>query len=262
MPFVNTGDIALHYEAVGAGAPLVFLHGLGSSGRDWAPQVHAFRSRYRVVTLDLRGHGRSGKPPGPYTVPMMAADVAGALRALAVAPAHVVGLSMGGMVGFQLAVDAPDVVRTLTVVNSAPSLRLDTWRRRLLYAQRRLLVRCFGMRRMGRWLAARLFPGAAHAALRETFEARWAENDRRAYLAAMRALAGWDAEPHLPALRLPVLVVAADADYTPVSEKRAYAARIPGAEVAVVAEARHALPAERPEAFNAVLSAFLGRHGG
>jgi len=83
----------LYYEVTGKGQPLAFIHGLGDSTQTWEKQVAFFSSTYKVVTFDVRGHGRSDKPAGPYSIPLFAEDTAGLLRSLQLAPAHVVGLS-------------------------------------------------------------------------------------------------------------------------------------------------------------------------
>ncbi|RME51032.1 MAG: alpha/beta fold hydrolase [Caldilineae bacterium] len=257
MPRISVGDIHLYYEERGTGEPLLFLHGLGSSTRDWALQVDAFAGRYRVITVDARGHGQSDKPPGPYSIPQMTADVVGLLERLDVPPAHVVGLSMGGMMAFQLAVDAPERVKSLTIVNSGPALIPRTVREKMQIWSRELIVRLLGMRKMGEVLANRLLPGAEHAGLRQTFIERWAENDKRAYLASFRALVGWSVADRLGAIRCPVLVIAAEHDYTPVAVKEAYVAQMPDARLVVIPHSRHATPVERPDAFNEALAAFL-----
>ncbi len=120
MPTTLSNGIKLYYEVNGTGQPLVLIHGLGSSTRDWEVQVREFSKTYQVVAFDLRGHGRSDKPAGPYTIPLFAADTAGLLKALGIQSAHIVGISLGGSVAFQFAVDCPAMVKTLTIVNSAP----------------------------------------------------------------------------------------------------------------------------------------------
>jgi len=125
MHLIDCDGVNLYYEEQGSGPPLLFIHGLGSSARDWDQQIPEFSSRgYRVIAFDLRGHGQSDKPPGPYTLPLFAADTAALLERLGVDPAnpaHVVGVSLGGGVAFQLAIDRPALVKTLTIVNSAPA---------------------------------------------------------------------------------------------------------------------------------------------
>ena len=262
MPTIHVNDISLYYEIHGDGQPLLFIHGLGSSTRDWEPQVAQFSLGYKVITFDLRGHGQSDKPRGPYSMALFAADTAGLLKALWVESAHVVGLSLGGGVAFQLAIDAPALVKTMVIVNSAPEMVVRTLKDRVAIWQRFAIVRVLGMRGMGKALSKRLFPQETpeHAALRATFAERWAENDQRAYQASMRAMIGWSVTDKLGAIRCPTLVVSADQDYTPVALKESYTKRILNGELAVISDAHHATPAERPQEFNAVLGKFLAKH--
>ena len=106
-----------------------------------------------------------------------------------------------------------------------------------------------------------LFPYPEQADLRELFVQRWAENDKRAYRESLRAIVNWDVEKHISEIRCPVLVVASDQDYMPLEEKKIYAAKIPNAKLVVIENARHAVTAERPEQFNAVLMKFLADLG-
>lgn len=259
MPHLTLNHTSIYYESTGQGDPLLLIHGLGSSGRDWELQIPHFAERYQVITVDIRGHGQSGKPPGPYSVHQFAEDVAALLEALAIAPAHVVGISMGGMIAFQLAVNHPALVRTLTIVNSGPELVVRTWRDRVQVWQRFAIVRLLGMRKMGEVLSKRLLPRDTddEAEKRRIFVERWAENDPRAYRDAMSALIGWSVSDQLHTLTMPILVVAADQDYTPVAAKEAYITHLPTARLVVVPDSHHALPVEQPDAFNRVLAAFL-----
>ncbi|WP_347258717.1 alpha/beta hydrolase [Methylocaldum sp.] len=260
MPRLQIRGAELHYESLGHGPPLLFIHGLGSSTRDWEAQLAYFSPRFHVVTFDLRGHGRSDKPPGPYSILGFAADTAELIRLLSLGPTHVVGLSMGGMIAFQLAISAPELVQSLVIVNSGPEFILRTLRARLQIVQRKLIVRLLGMRQMGKVLGKRLFPEPEQAELRQLFIDRWAENDPRAYLDALRALIGWTVADHLDAIHCPALVITSDQDYTPIAVKETYVARMPQAELAIIRDARHMLPLERPDAFNQVLMEFLLKH--
>ena len=180
---------------------------------------------------------------------------------LKLAPVHVIGLSMGGMIAFQLAVDRPDLLRSLVIVNSGPAMILRTWKEKLGIMQRRLIVRWMGMRKMGEVLSTRLLPRPEHEAERRTFVERWARNDPRAYLAALNALVGWSVQPSLSRITLPTLVVGADKDYTSVEFKKAYTSLIPTARLAVIPDSYHMMPVERPEAFHAELLPFLAGVG-
>jgi len=261
MPTLTTNQIKMHYETTGQGPALVFIHGLGSSTRDWEFQTPVFAKDYRVITFDLRGHGQSDKPAGPYAMKLFAADLAGLLAGLDIPSAHIVGISLGGAVALQFALDDAALVKTLTVVNSAPSLG-GTLEQAQQEIERRVgVVQQFGMRAMGQALAPNLFPAPEQAALRDTFIERWAGNDPAAYIEATRSMLGWDVTGQLGAIRCPTLILAADQDYTPVALKEVYVKLLPQARLAVIANAHHAVPLERPQEFNTVLAAFLDRAG-
>jgi 3-oxoadipate enol-lactonase len=259
MPKVRVNDIDLYYEISGQGQPVLLIHGLGSSTRDWEYQTTAFSALYRVAALDVRGHGQSDKPPGPYSIPLFTSDTAELIRSLDLGSAHIVGISMGGMIAFQLAIDTPDLVQSLVIVNSGPELIVRSLRDRLNVLQRSLLVRIFGMRKIGEFLSSRLFPKPEQEPLREMFIERWAENDRRAYSESFRGIIGWSISDLLNTIMCPTLVVASDEDYTPVSLKEAYVERLPRGELVVIEDARHAVTAERPEDFNKVVLDFLAK---
>lgn len=261
MPTVTLGGLKVFYEMRGQGEPVLFIHGLGSSTEDWDPQVDALQRSYRVITYDVRGHGQTEKPAGPYSVKQFAEDAARLIEHLRLAPVHVIGLSMGGMIAFQLAVDRPDLLRSLVIVNSGPAMILRTWKEKLGIMQRRLIVRLMGMRKMGEVLSTRLLPAPEHEAERKIFVERWARNDPRAYLSALNALVGWSVQPKLPGITIPTLVVTADKDYTPVALKQAYTALMPKARLAVIADSYHMMPVEKPEAFHAELLPFLASVG-
>ena len=161
---------------------------------------------------------------------------------------------------------APDLVRSLMIINSGPEAPAQTLRERLrlvgVYLRRVATVRLRGMRSLGETLGGQLLPEPGQAALRRTFIERWAENDPRAYLAALGAIGGWSVRQRLPALRCPTLVVSADTDYTPDAYKATYCAMIPYGELAVIAGSRHLTPIDRPDALNATILRFLGKQGG
>jgi pimeloyl-ACP methyl ester carboxylesterase len=260
MPFCSIDGTRLYYTERGVGTPLLFVHGLGSSGRDWAAQIDHFADHYRVLRLDLRGHGRSERGEGPYSIAQFARDVAVLLRKRDAVPAHVAGLSMGGMVTLELAAGAPQLTRSLIVVNSVADMRLHSWHNVWVYVSRRAAVQVLGMRRVGQLLARKLFVKPSQEDLRRKFVRRWAQNDKQAYLWSMDAIMRWSVADRLAQIDVPTLFVSSDEDYTPVSTKRHIVDQMPNAELAVVDDARHALPVERPDEFNTILDDFLA-HG-
>ena len=120
MPVVDRGGWELHYETHGRGDEVIVLtHGLASSGATWSAQVATLAASHRVVTWDLRAHGRSGFPPGPCTVGALAADLAAVVRATADGPVHALGHSAGGVVTMRFGIDHPALTRSLILVGTA-----------------------------------------------------------------------------------------------------------------------------------------------
>jgi pimeloyl-ACP methyl ester carboxylesterase len=261
MPKIHVGDINLYYEIIGQGEPVLFIHGLGSSTRDWEMQVEPFSKTYQVVVYDVRGHGVSDKPSGPYSIPLFAKDAIELIKALDIAPVHVVGISMGGMIGFQLAADAPELIKSLVVVNCGPGMIVKTFKHRIQLFQRQFIVRIMGMQKMGEVLSKRLFPKAGQEEIREIFVERWAENDPRAYRESLKAIVGWTVMDRLDKIGCPVLVIAAVEDYTTVETKVRYVKKLHRGELVVIEDSRHATTADQPEAFNQVVMEFLKKQG-
>jgi len=257
MPILHVNGIDMHYEKIGEGQPVLLIHGLGSSSHDWEMQVPDFSKQYQVVTFDLRGHGQTQKPPGPYAMSLFAKDTAELVRSLGVAPVHIVGISLGGMIAFQLAVDYPESVKSLVIVNAGPEVMVRTMKDRWQVFFRFALVYVLGMRKMGEVLSKRLFPKEEQASLRELFVERWANNDRLAYLNTLRAIVGWSVADQIHAIETLTLVVSADSDYTPVTTKEAFVAKMPQAKLIVVENSRHATPVDSPEKFNKLVLSFL-----
>lgn len=258
MPYFDNEGCQLHYEDYGHGQPLLLVHGLGSSTRDWEYQIPVLARHYRVIALDVRGHGRSDKPRGAYRIADFANDVAALIEFLQLPPVHLVGISMGGMIGFQLGVDRPELLRSLTIVNSGPEVKARSARDWLEIGKRWTLSRLLSLETIAKALAKLLFPKPEQADLRRKVEDRWPQNDKRAYLASLDAIIGWGVRERLPRITCPTLVISADRDYTPVERKREYVAEMPNARLLVIENSRHATPLDQPERFNSALLAFLG----
>ena len=118
MPLVSLDHIELHYESEGQGETVVCIHGLGSSGADWAFQVPALREHFQVITPDLRGAGLSGKPSGPYSIEEFAADLWKLVDHLHVERCHLVGFSLGGAVALEMALQRPESAQRLMMINA------------------------------------------------------------------------------------------------------------------------------------------------
>jgi len=175
MAYFEHEGCNLHYEEYGHGDPLLLVHGLGSSTLDWEMQIPALAAHYRVIVPDVRGHGRSDKPRERYSIAGFSADIVALIEHLKLGPVHYAGLSMGGMIGFQLAVDQPRMLKSLTIVNSAPEVKVrsrdDYWQ----WFKRWSLMRLLSLATIGKALGAKLFPKPEQADLRQKMAERWAK---------------------------------------------------------------------------------------
>jgi pimeloyl-ACP methyl ester carboxylesterase len=213
---------------------------------------------YRVILVDLPGHGRSALPAGRLSVDRMAGEVDALLAHLGEGPVHVVGLSLGACVGLALALRAPARVRSLTLVNGFARLRPGDGRGALRLALRALLLATAPMSAVAELVARTLFPRPEQSALRQAAVVSLARTSRRAYAAAAAAIAGFDARASLADIRCPTMVIAGIEDRTVgIDTKDALAHAIAGARLVLVPGSGHVTNADQPLAFNAVLKEFL-----
>jgi 3-oxoadipate enol-lactonase len=257
MPEIQVPGVRLHVEEQGSGTAVLLLHGLGSSGAEWEQVAPQLAKRYRVIAPDCRGHGRSERPAGPYPVAQHGADLAALCDQMGVRAAHVVGLSMGGMIAFELAVKRPDLVRSAVIINSGPDMVPRTLQLKLAFATRIVLHRLLGQKRWSRMLARKLFPAPEQASVRERVEAQFASNPPDAYARATRGLIGWSVIDRIGEIDAPALIVSSERDYTPLALKQAYAAKMKRARVVELKSSGHAADLERPEELRAMIEEFL-----
>ena len=253
---------ALHYrdENPAGQRAVVLLHGLGATAASWELQVPALTAAgWRVLAPDAPGFGRSDPfPRGPVTIERTSRLLAAWLCKVASPPLAVVGISLGGTHALALALDHPELVTRLVLVNTFARLRpraLSVW---FYYALRLLLVHTVGLEAQGRAVAERIFPHLEQADLRRQLVAEIVQADPAAYRATMRALARFDVSGRLPLLSVPTLVVTARADSTvPPAVQAELRATLPAARQVVIPEAGHAVSVDHPAAFNAHLLEFL-----
>ncbi|MBB6170916.1 3-oxoadipate enol-lactonase [Nocardiopsis mwathae] len=247
-------SVDVHATADGpADAPVVVLSGsLGSTLEMWEPQVAALAERFRVVRYDIRGHGRSPVPDGPYSMADLGGDVLRLLDRLGADRACFAGLSIGGMTGLWLAAHAPERVDRLAVLCTSALLGpADSW------AQRAATVRERGAGAVaeavvGRWFTpgfARREPGVA-----ERMRAMVASTPAEGYAGCCTAIGRMDLRADLAAITAPTLVVAgADDPATPPEHAERIAAGITGARLRVLADAAHLASWEQADEVNGLL---------
>lgn len=259
MPEVIVNDITVHFERTGSGPPLLLLHGLGSSSDDWEYQVRDLSEDHLLILPDFRGHGQSSKPQGPYSIEELASDIAALEDGLGLGPAPVVGISLGGMVGFQLAADRPDLVDRLIAVNALPAFETKRVSQRIQVAIRKVITKRLTMDKIGDVISKRLLPEDDMADKRATMVERWARNDKPAYQASFDAILAWEGVADAMATtEVPITVISSELDYIGVEDKQPYIDAMPTANMVVIEGAHHGVPFEYPERFNQTLIEVLG----
>ncbi len=267
MPRVRVGDIEMFYVEAGAGEPLVLIMGFGGDHTAWAFQMPVFAQRYRVIAVDNRGAGQSDQPDAPYSTAQMAADTAGVMNALGIARAHVLGVSMGGMIAQELALGHPERVRSLQL--HCTYARPDAYTRQLLTTwrvERETLPREVFVRASFFWLFARGTYDTRQPfveAIVATALANPYPQSLTGWLGQAQACVTHDALDRLAQIRVPTLVSVADEDIlVPPRFSHDIAARIPGATLRTIPDAGHVYFWERPDAFNTMCLDFLDSASG
>jgi 3-oxoadipate enol-lactonase len=263
MPHVRVGEVELYYELIdctepwrSGPPPVVLLHGLGTDRRVWLYQVPAFCGRVPVILLDLRGHGRSSAPAGEWTIADMASDVVRLLRHLGAERAHLVGLSMGGMVAQQLALDYPYATASLVLADTVcgiPAAGAEAAREALRFIEGQPMAEVAKAR------ITTAFTDAVDPIMRGHLIETVALNDKAAYERAARAAFGFSVCGRLGEIAAPALVLVGEGDRTfPLAWMEEPAARIRGARLVRIAGAGHISNMERPQEFNRAVLEFLG----
>jgi 3-oxoadipate enol-lactonase len=250
--------VDVHHDALGPrDAPVVVLsNSLGSTPAMWDGQVRALSRHLRVVRYDHRGHGDSPVPPGPYELADLGADVLALLDRLGLERVHWCGLSLGGMVGMWLAINAPERIDRLVLCCSSARLGPPE-----MWAERAATVREHGVEAIadagiGRWLTPEFIEHRPEATAQ--VRAMLAATPAEGYAACCGAIERMDLLPDLGAIRAPTLVIAAaDDPATPPEHGEAIAERVPGARLVIVDGARHLATVEQPRAMTDLIAGHL-----
>jgi pimeloyl-ACP methyl ester carboxylesterase len=260
MPTINLTTHQLHFLDTGSGRPLILLHGLGSRADHWQPQIDTLSQHYRVICPDSRGHGQSTTAAAPYQIAALATDVLALMEHLSLDAADIIGYSLGGMVGFELAINYPQRINSLTVINSGPHVPSDNWFFKVMFWQRFLMIRFMSMEKLGKVVAKKLFPKPQQKKDFQDYVDSMKITSKCAYRATLKAFKGWSVLNQVNTIHQPALVVTGDQDYTPVAAKRYYAGLMPNARMEVIANSTHATPIDQPAELNRLLLKFLAEH--
>lgn len=254
--------MTLHHVVDGPeGAPaLVLSSSLGTTLAMWEPQIAQLAGRFRIVRYDRRGHGRSPVVAGAATIDDLGGDLLELLDKLGLERVSFCGLSLGGLEGMWLAVNAPERVDLLALCCTAPAFAP-----RQGWIDRAAAVRAGGVEAIAKAVLARWFRPSFHDTNPDVvahFRSMLVETPRDGYAACCDALADVDLTPRLAEIGSPTLVVTGSDDpvVTP-AQGDALAAAIPDAVHAVVEDAAHIANVEQPTAFTAAILRHLARKG-
>jgi 3-oxoadipate enol-lactonase len=269
MPFAHNHGTKIYWDEQGTGAPVLLIMGLGYPSAMWHRMRPALSASYRTIALDNRGAGQSDVPPGPYSIALMASDAAAVLDAVGVPSAHVFGVSMGGMIAQEFALQYPGRVQSLilgcTAAGGPNAQRAEPAAIELLKART--------------WMSREEAAEAAIPFIYDTATPRHLIDEDIAqrhpwptspagYLAQLQAILAWESFSRLPQITAPTLVIHGRADrLVPPGNGELIAARIPGGQLVLIERASHLFSTDQPEAAEKAIFEFLaaqpvGAHAG
>ncbi len=257
-------SIALAYDDQGKGVPFVFLHAFPLSRRMWDPQMAALSPRFRVITVDLRGHGESDAPLWLYTLDQAADDVAALLDHLSIGKAVFVGLSMGGYICFAFYRRFASRVQALVLADTragadTPEGKAGRFQMaQTAYRQGPAAIADLMIPKLLSPRTVQTKPDLVHR-VRAMIEG----NQISGIAGDLMAMAERpDSVPMLPTIACPALVLVGQEDLTtPPSESRLISQRIPGARLEIIPEAGHLSNLEQPDRFNRMVEEFVAGLG-
>jgi 3-oxoadipate enol-lactonase len=262
VPTVRVRDIDVYYDRQGNGPPLLLIMGLGAHSGAWAPNLPGLVEKVETIRFDNRGAGRTSAPDEPYSIRGMAEDTAAFMDAIGLDRAHVLGVSMGGMIAQELAINAPERVDRLVIACSRA--RAGELRRTVAVAQRALweagIPRAAIRAIQQPWGSTpqvvqdeSLALAALELAARDPFPI-----EAHAYLRQLDATMDHDTLDRLDRIAAPTLVlVGAEDVLTPPAESIEVAERVPGSRLRILPRGGHGFSAEYPHLFNRAVLDFI-----
>jgi pimeloyl-ACP methyl ester carboxylesterase len=262
MPTASVNGINLYYETHGTGEPLLLIMGLGANATAWEQQIPAFREEFQVIAFDNRGSGRSDKPPPPYSMQELAEDARGLLDQLGIESAHVFGMSMGGMIAQELALQHPERVRALVLggtmaggpnaVMAGPGL-IQQWLSMASMPLQQAIE--FGLTFL---YSDEFLSRNREALVRRALELAHLMAPPHALRGQVMAIMGFNAYDRLDQIDKPTLILTGTDDkIVPAKNSRVLAQRIPAARLVEFPGVGHGFLVEKAAQTNATVLAFL-----
>jgi 3-oxoadipate enol-lactonase len=258
MPFVENQGSKIYWDQQGAGEPLLLIMGLSYPSYMWHRSRPVLSKRYRTIAFDNRGIGQSDVPPGAYSMALMASDAAAVLDAAGVPSAHLFGVSMGGMIAQEFALQYSERVLSLILgctasggphaVQAEPAAIQTLMRRDLTPEESKEAIIPFiydpatPRERIDEDMAIRM---------------RWYPTPQ-GYGSQLQGIIGWEAYSRISQITAPTLVIHGETDrLIPPANAKLIAARIPGARLVLIPHASHVFETDQPAAAHQAILAFL-----
>jgi 3-oxoadipate enol-lactonase len=263
MPYVENQGAKIYWDEQGSGEPLLLIMGLSYPSYMWHRSRPVLSDRYRTIALDNRGVGQSDVPPGVYSIALMASDAAAVLDAAGVENAHVFGVSMGGMIAQEFALQYPGRVRSLILgctaaggphaVQAEPAALQTLMRRDLTPEESKEAIIPFiygdatPRERIDEDMAIRM---------------EWYPSPR-GYEGQLQGIFGWEAYSRIAQITAPTLVIHGETDQLiPPANSRLIAERIPGAKLVLIPHASHIFETDQPDRAHQAIVEFLAAQCG
>ncbi|MFA6074285.1 MAG: alpha/beta fold hydrolase [Negativicutes bacterium] len=255
MSVMQINGVRMNYIDEGTGAGIIFVHGLGESALSWRNQTDYFKAKYRVIAMDLRGHGASRGGEAEITMEQFAADIIALLDALMIDKAHFVGLSMGGLVCQELTRTAQERMLSLSLCNTAAFVGGGAAGK---LPERLEMIERISMDAMADFIVRACMPyDFAQSVYDEAFNI-FRQNRKEPYKLATTATFSVDFRDCLKSVRVPTCVVVGERDQsTPVSAAQFINENIKGSKLEILPGVGHLSKLENPQLFNSTIERFL-----
>ncbi len=262
MAFVENQGARIYWDQQGRGEPVLLIMGLGYTSHMWYRIRPRLAAHYLTLACDNRGAGRSDVPPGPYSIPLMASDAAAVLDAAQVESAHIFGISMGGMIAQEFALQYPKRVRSLilgctaaggpTAVRAEPEAT-QMLKERSTMSPEQAIVAAIPFIYDSATSRQRIDEDVA---MRRPWIPR-----PEAYTAQLQGILAWEGYSRLSAISSPTLVIHGESDrLVPPGNAKLIAERIPGAQLVMIPHASHIFLTDQTEVAQNAIHTFLAAH--
>lgn len=263
MPKIELNGIKINYEDIGSGEEtIVFSHGLLWNTTLFENQVEFLKEKFRCISFDFRGQGKSEITQDGYDMDTLAEDAAGLIKKLEIGPCHFVGLSMGGFIGMRLGIRHPKLLKSLILLDT--SAHAEPAKSARKYRLLNFIARWFGLalvanKTMKIMFGEKFLNDKDRSNLKEEMKTKLISNDR---IGITRAISGViereGVSEEIHKISAPTLILVGDADIaTPIKQSQKIHEKIKGSELKIIPGAGHSAPVEEPEFVNIAIENFL-----